>query len=293
VSAAHVVGALDIGGTHVSAARIDLLSASVDPASRVRVPLSPDQGSEALLHAFVNAARSIAQPGLHRVAVAVPGPFDYAVGVSWITHKLEALHGVDLRAKLCAALDLPEPSAVCFLNDADAFLLGESWVGAARGHDRAVGITLGTGLGSAFVAHGRLVHDDRRVPEGGQLYRLQFRGAPVEQTISRDALVARYGQDANDVEEIAARASAGEREARRVFDELGEALSEFLIPRLRAFGPTCLVVGGSIARSWDLFESSLRSGLGSVDELRSVTQAEQLDDAPLLGAARFASSDRS
>jgi glucokinase len=291
VSAADVVGALDIGGTHVSAGRIDLLSATVDPATRVRVPLPRAGGREQLVAAILRAARSIAAPDVRRLAVAVPGPFDYSAGVSRIDHKLEGLRGVDLRSELCAALGLPDPSAAHFLNDADAFVLGEWWAGAARGHARAVGITLGTGLGSGFVEDGRLVHAGPRVPDGGDLYRLRFRGAPVEQTISRGALLARYGEDGIDVEEIATRARAGERDARRVFEELGESLAEFLTPWGQRFEPTCLVVGGAIARSWNLLETRLRTGLESVEGLRTVAAAEQMDDAPLLGAARFASSD--
>lgn len=292
MSVAETVGALELGGTHVSAGRIELRSASVDPAGRVRIRFPPAAGRAELVSAILRAARSIAGPDVLRLGVAVPGPFDYALGVSRMAHKLEALRGVDLRSELSAALDLPVPSAACFLNDADAFLLGESWAGAARGHRRAVGITLGTGLGSSFVAGGRLVHAGPGVPEGGELHRLSFRGAPVEQTISRGAVLAQYPADGVDVEEIAGRARAGERQARQVFDDLGDALAEFLVPSLRAFEPSCLVVGGSIARSFDLLEARLRPGLEVVESLRAVTAAERLDDAPLLGAARFAASVR-
>nr|MBA3375070.1 ROK family protein [Actinomycetota bacterium] len=94
--------------------------------------------------------------------------------------------------------------------------------------------------------------------------------------------------DEIDVEQIADRARAGERAARRVFADLGTALGQFLTPWLRAFGPTCLVVGGSIARSWDIFEDSLRAELGTIPGLRTVTVAAQLEDAPILGAAYYA-----
>src|SRR5688572_21060975 len=92
-------------------------------------------------------------PGAQSLGVAVPGPFDYERGISLVRHKLLELHGVDLRSELAAALGFA-PSSIRFLNDAAAFALGEWWVGAARGHRRAVGITLGTGLGSAFLDAG-------------------------------------------------------------------------------------------------------------------------------------------
>ena len=57
-----------------------------------------------------------------------------------------------------------DPAWIRFLNDAEAFLLGESVAGAARGHAPRVGITLGTGLGSAFLADGEIVRSGPDVP---------------------------------------------------------------------------------------------------------------------------------
>jgi glucokinase len=216
--------------------------------------------------------------------------------VSRIAHKLEGLYGVDLRSELCAMLGLQDPAGVRFLNDAEAFLLGEAWAGAARGHARAVGITLGTGLGSAFLADSRIQRAGAGIPPGGALYELPFRGAPVEQTISSRGLLARYDaapEHPIDVEQVAARARGDEPGARSAFEDLGRSLGEFLLPWLRAFDPDCLVVGGSIARSWDLLEAGLREELASLERLPTVTAAEQLEDAPLLGAAWHVAADGS
>jgi glucokinase len=291
VKSGDVVGALDIGGTHVSAARIDVASAAVDPRSRTSEWLPTRGGRAELIAAVSRVTRSIAESTIASLGVAVPGPFDYMTGISEITHKLDGLYGVDLRSELHAASDLRDPAAIRFLNDGEAFLLGEWWAGAARGHIRAVGVTLGTGFGSAFSDEGEIVRSGAEVPPHGELYRLHFRDVPVEETISRAALLGAYGvfpDEDIDVEQIADRAVAGQREARRVFVELGIALGEFLTPWLRAFRPSCLVVGGSIARSWELFGDVLRSELEQISGVATVTVAEQLEDAPLLGAAYYA-----
>jgi glucokinase len=290
VTATDVVGAIDIGGTHVTAGRVNACTRSVDGASRVRVSLPIAGTRSELLEEISRAAVSIAD--VSRVGVAVPGPFDYSAGVSRIAHKLGGLYGVDLRSELCTALRFADATAVHFLNDAEAFVLGEWWAGAARGNARAVGITLGTGLGSAFVEDGSIVRTWPGIPADGPLYEKSFRGAPVEQTISSGAVVALYGEGGIECEAIAARAKAGERSARGVFEELGQALAEFLTPWLRTFEPTCLVVGGSIARSWELFADALGAGLEPIESLESVTVAEHLDDAPLLGAAWYVVRDR-
>jgi glucokinase len=289
VTSGQVVGALDIGGTHVTAGRVHTQSATVDPGSLVRVAFPP-AGEPALLERIVEAAAAVATPEVRRLGVAAPGPFDYDAGICRISHKLPGLYGVNLRRELGAALDLTSGNAISFLNDAEAFLLGEWWAGAARDHVRAVGITLGTGLGSAFLERGQIVRSGPRVPAGGELYRLAFRGAPVEETISRRALLTRYdpgSESRADVEQIATRGRAGEGRARLVFQELAADLAEFLGPPLEAFAPTCLVVGGSIARAWELLEPVLEQRLAAFRPL-VVAQAARIDDAPLLGAARHA-----
>jgi glucokinase len=292
VISTEVVGALDIGGTHVSAGRVDLASHSVDPRSRLRLPLSAAGTRSELLATITSAASSVAESDVGRLGVAVPGPFDYEAGVSRISHKLDGLYGVDLRSALAGALGWRDPAAVAFVNDAEAFVLGEWWAGAARGHARVVGVTLGTGLGSAFLVDGRIVRRGRGVPARGEFYELTFRGAPVEDTISSRALVARYRFECDGVEDVARRARAGDPSARRAFEDLGQALGEFLAPSLREFQPRCLVVGGSIAHSWDLLAASLHAELEAVASLETVASASQLADAPLLGAAWYATSFR-
>ena len=276
------VTALDLGGTHVTAGRVDLARATVERGSRVALPADADR--DELLARIVGAAKDV--PGeATRVACAAPGPFDYARGIGWVGHKLEPLYGVDLGSALAAGLDLPR-HAITFVNDADAFLLGESWAGAARGYDRAVGVTLGTGLGSAFLAAGRIVDTGATVPPDGELHRVSYRNRPVEETISRQALIERHGEAELDVEEIAALARAGDARAEASFAELGAALGEVLAPWLHSFAATCLVVGGSISRAWELFEPSLRRSLAHVAALDAIRRSELLDDAALLGAAR-------
>lgn len=285
MTATGVVGALDIGGTHVTAGRVHLSSATVAPGARVRLEFT---SGTTLLERILEAATSVATPQTRRFGVAAPGPFDYEAGVCLVSHKLPGLYGIDLRSELAAAVGL-DGRDVSFLNDAEAFLLGEWWAGAARGHTRALGITLGTGLGSAFLEEGRFVRSGPRVPADGALYRLAFRRRPVEETISRRALLHRYGADRDggpDVEEIARRARAADARARRVFEDLAADLAEFLAAPLAAFAPSCLVVGGSIARAWDLLGPTLLQRLAAFRPL-VVAHAVNIDDAPLLGAAAY------
>ncbi len=275
-----IVGALELGGSHVSAARIDLERAAVENA--LRFPLDPAGSRADLLAPILDAARAIAD-GVTRVGVAAPGPFDYANGICTIegVGKLEGLLGVDMRLELSQVFEEASAEAIVFLNDAEAFLLGEAWAGAACGQARVIGITLGTGLGSAFLADGQIVREGPGVPPEGNLHLTSFRGRPVEEAISGPAICARF-DGATAVHRIAAQADCGDPLARRVLAQVGDDLAELLAPWCADFGASLVVVGGSIARAWRHFGAVLTHA--PVD----IVVATRLEDAALLGAARYA-----
>ena len=114
-----LVGALEIGGTHVSAGRVDVSRALLKPPGIRRFALGAESSREALLGMIGKAATEVALPGIGRWGVAVPGPFDYERGVSKIrgVAKLDALYGVDLRDRLARDLGIERPERV---RDVDA-----------------------------------------------------------------------------------------------------------------------------------------------------------------------------
>ena len=104
--------------------------------------------------------------------------------------KYGAIHGVDIRADLQARLhlrDLP----ILFRNDAEAAVVGEARYGAGRDYRRLIGVTLGTGCGSAFLEDGLPVTKGPGVPPNGWLYPVLFRGIRADDLFSRRGLEAR------------------------------------------------------------------------------------------------------
>ncbi|MFE2067650.1 ROK family protein [Streptomyces sp. NPDC059467] len=292
-----VVSVLEVGGTHVTAATVDIEGRSLRSGRSFRAPVDGDGSAEDIVSALVRCADRLAGPAAGRWAVALPGPFDYEHGIGRYAGvgKFDALRGFDLRAALTAAL--PGGSAISFWNDADAFVLGEWWAGAARGHRSVVGITLGTGVGSCFLRDGRMLRDGPGVPPDGRVHVLRYAGEPLEETVSRRALRAAYaratGASPPDVREIARRARQEcDRAAADVFAEAFGALGRVLGPLLAAFEPTVLVVGGAIAGAWDLVADPLRAGITGTGPARNarivITPARQPAVAPLLGAAYLA-----
>ncbi|WP_406112743.1 ROK family protein [Streptomyces sp. NBC_01014] len=290
------IPALDVGGTHVTAGMVDLTTGQVRTTDASRRPVPPNGSAEQIVDAIAEGALGLgAGPG-RSWAIAMPGPFDYERGIAHFhgVGKFQSLYGLDLRAELMAAL--PRPSAITFVNDADAFLLGEHWVGAARGHERAVGITLGSGVGSSFLAEGAVVDQGPTVPPQGRVDLLTYRGRPLEDAVSRRAIRAAYARASGladvplaDVKEIADRARAGDLVARRILTRSMSVLGRAIAPWLARFRATVLVVGGSITGSWDLIAPPLRTVIGVPRPLRStgfvLLPAARPVQAPLLGAA--------
>jgi glucokinase len=292
----NTVPAIEIGGTHVTAALVDLAQRRVVAGSRNREPLDANGPAGVILGSVLHCARRL---GVSRGATwgaAVPGPFDFAAGVGRYegVAKLASLNGVDVGRALRAGL--PDDSRIVFLNDADAFVIGEWAAGAAMGHDRVVGITLGTGIGSGFLAGGRIVEGGPDVPPGGEVHFLSIDDRPLEDVVSRRAIIARYaaltgardGEPVPDVREIAALARGGDPDARRAIQEPLQALGRALDPWLGRFGTTAVVIGGAIAGSWDLVEPPFRDGIGSAI---AVLRARLPDDAALIGAAQYAARE--
>jgi glucokinase len=284
-----VVGALEIGGTHVSAGRVEIAGSRLDPSGFRRFSLDAGGSREKVLGTIVEAAADIALPSIDRWGVATPGPFDYEHGVSKIrgVGKLDSLYGIDLRERLARDLGLARPERVLFLNDAHAFVLGEWWAGGARGHARVMGVTLGTGLGSGFLADGQSIVSGPDVPPEARLDLVPFRGGSVEEVLSSRGIVAAFGARLG-VAEIAGRARDGDPSALATFGGFGSALGEFLSPWLVRFAPSCLLFGGSITRAWDLFVADFMRACPGANRLARCSPADQLEEAPLLGAALHA-----
>ena len=258
------------------------------------MPTAPRPSSSDALAAAANGL----SPGRRSDwVVAIPGPFDYGRGVGLFRDvgKFDRLYGVDVGQGLTARIR-PSPSTVRFLNDADAFGVGEYAVGAARGHDRAVCITLGTGVGSAFLDQGRPVNSGPTVPPDGSIHLVLHEGRPIEDTVSRRAIRTAYAAAAGvasadlapDVHVIAERSRHGDELARAVLTHAFVGLGAALAPLVHRFEASMVVIGGSMIGSWDIIEPAVRLGLfGTAPdpghlELRP---AERNPVAALVGAA--------
>jgi glucokinase len=291
------VPVLEIGGTHVTAALVDIGTWRVVAGAGGRRAVDAHGAADKIISTLVDAARSLQPADRSLWGVAIPGPFDYSRGVATFSGvgKFDALRGVDLGDVLRRTI-AGRTGSVHFVNDAEAFAVGEWVAGQAKGHHRVIGVTVGTGIGSAFLVEGVAQRRGSGIPPQGRLDLLEIDGLPLEDTVSRRAIRTRYakltGEVAGaslDVKDIARRARTGDVLARRALDVPLQALGRVLAPTAVDFGASIIVVGGSIALAWDVIEPALLSGMDQASPAWSnsfgIAAAQWIEEAALLGAA--------
>ncbi len=150
---------IDIGGTNLVVGSVaEDGSAMVASASE---PTHSEAGATDVVDRLVGLAeRAIATtrreaPGAEILGVGVgaPGPLDTKRGIVLLTPNLGWVN-MPLRQLIHDRLGLP----AALDNDANCAVLGEWWVGAARGARHAIGITIGTGIGGGLIIDGQLYH---------------------------------------------------------------------------------------------------------------------------------------
>jgi glucokinase len=288
---------IDIGGTKVLGVALGPLDAIIAEA-RVPTPAAPahhdfgagdDTGVEvADAIADVVAQLDAAVPGDEAPAVGVgaPGMLDRQ-GRLRFAPNLPQAHGVNW--KVLIGERLPGRRLVVE-NDANLAVLAEHRLGAARGYQHVVMVTLGTGIGGGLIVDGRvqvgghgfageighMVVDPagppcpcgrrgcwERFASGGGLG-LMAREAALAGRLPE--VVALAGGDPEGVrgEDVTAAAVAGDPDARRVIEQVGWWVGFGLANLACVLDSECFVLGGGLVAAGDLLLDSARR---SFDEL--------------------------
>jgi glucokinase len=289
---------LDVGGTSLKMAIVSS-AGSIFGDSFQFVPINSQGTKEEVIGTFVYALNQLLKIAekqrikIEGVGIGMPGPFDCKEGICWIPprlHKFREIYGLNLKQELASHL---ETIKIRFESDAWTFLRGEAWVGAAKGYHRIIGITLGTGLGSAFLVGDKIVTQGPGIPDSGWIGGIPYEDGIVEDKITLRWIRARYEELSKQkselsVEEIARRGKQ-ERDkiSLRIFEEMGRRLGKIVNPIAFEFKADCLVFGGQISKSFSLFSTPIKKELSSVPYLKKISEAQFIDFSPVYGAAKL------
>ena len=247
----YVLG-VDIGGSHITAAVMDMERRIILEDSYTRNWIDAHgtpAGIIANWKVAIEAAYSKVKLPMDKIGLALPGPFDYENGISHIAgnDKYEAFYGLNVKNMLAQALEI-DPTSILMKNDAACFLAGEMFAGAAKGYERVIGITLGTGLGSAVAQQGDT--------QDANLWCASFLDGIAEDYLSTRWFLKRYyeltGFNILNVKEMAGLYSENVS-IRQVFTEFSNHLALFLIQFLQDVAADAIVLGGNISNAAEHF----------------------------------------
>lgn len=287
---------VDVGGSHISCAAYDLDKRELILDSISEISLNNQGSKEEIVSAFGGLLRlciaKIQDNQLVGIGIAMPGPFDYVNGIALLTGenaKFQNLYKENLRLAIQENLGL-EDLPIRFINDATAFAIGEYFSGKLKGAKQTLAITLGTGLGSAFLSDGIPVIVEDTVPQNGCIWHLPFEKGIADDYFSTRGLVNRYfdqtGTKLNGVKEIADLVG-DDKQAKELFEDFGQKLALFLSPWLKKFEVDKLVFGGNISKASSLFSIAMNEQFKKIGIEVSVKYSDLQESAAFVGGAQL------
>ncbi|HEX6105082.1 MAG TPA: ROK family protein [Gemmatimonadales bacterium] len=269
---------IDIGGTNL------VVGCVAEDGSALRgvhtEPTHAEAGSSDVVDRLVTLAecaiadtrREVRGAEIVGVGVGAPGPLDTRSGIVLLTPNLGWVN-LPLRQIIHDRLGLP----AALDNDANCAVLGEWWVGAARGSRHAIGLTIGTGIGGGIILDGHLYHGASDVageighttidPEGrrckcGNYGCLEaYASGPNIALRAREALEAgaesrlpeRVGGQLDRItaQTVYEAAAAGDELALEVVNDTAKYLGVGVANLLNVFNPEVVVVCGGVTLAGD------------------------------------------
>lgn len=281
---------VDVGGSHVCSAIIDIETGTIVGEPFV-TDVAHTEPADVLFAAWAdNLTRCLAaapEP-VTRIGMDFPGPFDYKNGISQMDHKMPHIKGLSVADELRKRMPNSENLEFRFVNDANAFALGEAHFGGAKDVDRVIVLAIGTGLGSGFIADHQIVEEGDTVPPEGEVWNLPYGDDIADALFSTRGVIGRYekltGETLPGAKEVAMRFDT-DPAARQTFESFGWELADFTAPLIQKFLCKDILIGGNIARSLHLFEPKMQERFREVGLEVNVRPCTLLSDAAMMGAA--------
>jgi glucokinase len=303
---------IDLGGTNVRAGAITPDGKILTwQDARIEARQGPEAGL-ARITRLIEQVCANTSLDLHGIGIGATGPVDRKHGAIQNPYTLPTWDDVDIVSPLRARFNLP----VTLENDADVAALGESWMGAGRGVQRMLMVTVGTGIGMALIEAGNIYRGSGVVhPEGGHILvdpsgpKCYCGANGCWESLASGPAISVYAQEmasnvpsslpgkaGNDFEKIdaalvAAAAREGDALALQIMEHSANFLALGLVNLLHLFIPDCVIFTGGVMRSYDLFEPHLQkiiakhSVMSPLDKI-PLRPAELGQQAGIFGAAR-------
>jgi len=269
-----IVG-VDVGGTKISIGRI----VEGNIVAETSFPTHAHRGEDEIIQDIIRGIEKVIEPNTIAIGIGSPGLVDEELGMVYDVSNIPSWKEVRLRDKIEAHFN----RIVQISNDANCFVMGEKIFGKGKKYRNFVGITLGTGVG------GGIIIDHKLYP--GTLMAGEFCGIPYLDKNYDFYCGSKFFTEKHGITgfEASQRILSGDGSAQQIFDEYGEHLGNLFKTIILILNPEAIIIGGSIAKSYALFENSLKSSLNDfalnrvIDRLN--IEVSEIDSIAVIGAA--------
>ncbi|HEY3401761.1 MAG TPA: ROK family protein [Ohtaekwangia sp.] len=277
-----IVLGVDIGGSHITAGLVEMETRTILTDSIKRRKVNSADSAENIIATWSGLIKEVTSSNVNtRIGIAMPGPFDYELGISYIKglEKYESLYGRNVKSLVAEALGIPA-NHIRLKNDAGCFLQGEIFAGSARGYKRSIGLTIGTGIGTASAKD--------NMADDAALWKTPMHGDIAENFLSTRWFVKRYnqltGKEIRDVKQLCELLETNPS-LHTIFNEFAVNLADFLAFFIHQENPEVIVIGGNISNASDLFLPAVQANLAKVSLSIPIKKSNLGEHAVLLGSA--------
>ncbi|GAB3961578.1 ROK family protein [Spirosoma harenae] len=235
---------VDLGGTNV---RVGLVRNGVILHQKSKV-LEQKDSLSATLTQLIELIRPFVEPSVSSIGIGVPSVVDIEHGVVYNVANIPSWEEVALRDILEKEFDIP----VFVNNDVNCFILGEHQFGMAQGYRSAVGMAIGTGLGSGIIVDNQLYTGSNC--GAGEIGLLPYLDKNIESYAAGDFFESIHSTTAREANQAALQA---DEQALNLWKEFGKHFGNAVKVVLYTYDPEVIVLGGSIAKAYPLFKSAM------------------------------------
>ncbi len=301
---------IDFGGTSIKCA---LTCGPQRLGGIIRLPTHDLATPEATIAAMVDAIgqlRGEAEQDVRAIGLGIPGAVDIEKGITYNLTNVPGWFGVAAGSLITEQVGLP----VTMDNDANCMAYAEWKFGAAKGLRNVVAVTLGTGVGGAFILDGHLYRGSQFVAGEVGMMSIDYKGVDgpygnhgaLERYIGhqqiKEIAVRRFrdagrrpekSPELESLETLVEAARNGDPQASQVWGDVALYLGTTLASVVYLLNPQAIVIGGGVAHAGDVLFEPLRKQIQSKLSKEfwanlEVKPAELGNDAGIIGSSALA-----
>lgn len=268
---------VDLGATNIRVAVVSGTVMSAIVSKRIKSKGSVDdvlQDIYGIVDEFLQSHEIAA------IGIGVPGVVEVDKGIVYDVQHIPSWKEVHLKMLLEHRYQLP----VYVNNDANCFMVGEYHYGKAKGVNAAIGLTLGTGLGSGIMINGRLYTGFNC--GAGEIGLFPYRDHTLEYYCSGSFFQNVYGLDGG---EVFLQAQKGDAKAMAMFAEVGVHIGYAIKQVMYAYDPQLIILGGSLSLGYSLFQEAMWNEMQTFAFPNAIKQLKievsELQNSAIFGAA--------